>query len=165
MADDMIEVLRTADIDIVAKLHARCFYDSWDSKMIRQVLDMTGAFGYVARRPGYGSIIGFALARIAVDECELLSLGVASEHRGQGIAGHLLGKTIGRAEDDRARWFFLEVAQDNDPAIKLYRGHGLIEVGRRPDYYENADGSRTSAYTMRCSLPVVVDRMRGADRA
>lgn len=165
MAGDMIETLRTADIDVVAKLHARCFYDSWDATMIRQVLDMPGAFGFVARRPGYGSIIGFALARIAIDECELLSLGVAAEHRAQGIGARLLAKTIDRAEDDRARWFFLEVAEDNGPAIKLYRGRGLTEVGRRPDYYENADGSRTNAFTMRCALPIVPDRMRGADRA
>ena len=165
MADEMIETLRNADIDVVARLHARCFYDSWDSKMIRQVLDMPGAFGFVARRAGYGSIIGFALARIAVDECELLSLGVAAEHRAQGIGARLLAKTIERAEEERARWFFLEVAEDNGPAIKLYRGRGLVEVGRRPDYYENADGSRTSAYTMRCALPVVADRMRGADYA
>ena len=160
MIGDRVELLRIADIDVVAKLHARCFYDFWDSTMIRQVLDMNGAFGFVARRAGYGSIIGFALSRIAADECELLSLGVAPEHRARGIGAKLLRDAMARAEEDRARWFFLEVAQDNAAAIKLYRTHGLNEVGRRPDYYENADGSRTSAYTMRCALPVSRDPRR-----
>ena len=49
--------------------------------------------------------------------------------------------------------FFLEVAEDNAPALKLYRSHGLVPVGRRPDYYENADGRRTTALTMRCDFP------------
>ncbi len=153
MSDERVESLGSADIDLVARIHAQCFFDAWDSSMIRQILGMPGAFGLVARRAGYGSIIGFALARVAADECELLSLGVAAEHRARGVGAKLLRDSMARARDDRARWFFLEVAQDNDPALRLYRAHGLIEVGRRPDYYENADGSRTSAYTMRCALP------------
>jgi ribosomal-protein-alanine acetyltransferase len=154
MSDDPIESIGSADIERVAVIHAQCFFDAWDETMIRQVLNMPGAFGLVARRYGYGSIIGFALARVAADECELLSLGVASEHRARGVGARLLRHAMARARDDRARWFFLEVAQNNDPALKLYKAHGLTEVGRRPDYYENADGSRTSAYTMRCALPV-----------
>ena len=98
MIGDGVELLRTADIDVVAKLHARCFYDSWDSTMISQVLDMNGAFGFVARRAGYGSIIGFALSRIAADECELLSLGVAPEHRARGIGAKLLRDAMARRE-------------------------------------------------------------------
>jgi len=118
------------------------------------VLDMPGAFGLVARRGGYGSIIGFALCRVAADECELLSLGVAPEHRARGIGAQLVSASMARAVANKARWFFLEVAEDNRPALRLYQEFGLAQVGRRLDYYENADGSRTNAFTMRCALPV-----------
>jgi len=159
MTADTVENLRSADIEVVARLHARCFYDAWGPSMIRQVLEMPGAYGLVARRGGYGSIIGFALARVAADECELLSLGVAAEHRARGIGALLLSNAMARAAAERARWFFLEVAEDNEAALRLYRAHGLNRVGERPDYYENADGSRTDALTMRCALPLVtVDR-------
>ena len=153
MSADQIETLRRSDIPVVAKLHARCFYDAWGPPMVRQVLEMHGAFGLVARRAGYGSIVGFALARVTVDECELLSLGVAPEHRARGIGARLLSAAMARAMADKARWFFLEVAEDNEPALRLYRGYGLAPVGRRLDYYENADGSYTNAFTMRCALP------------
>jgi ribosomal protein S18 acetylase RimI-like enzyme len=148
-----IEPLRTADIDIVAKIHATCFFDAWGPSMIRQVLDMPGTFGLVARRQNYSSIVGFALARVAADECELLSLGVASEYRANGAGTQLLTAAMAGAVAERARWFFLEVAEDNKAALRLYGAHGLTKVGYRLNYYENSDGSKTNALTMRCALP------------
>lgn len=155
MTGGQIETLRASDIEIVAKLHARCFYDAWAPPMLRQVMGMPGAFGYVARRPAYGSVIGFALGRVVADECELLSLGVEPDFRSQGIGGQLLSASMSRAMAEKARWFFLEVAEDNKSALRLYRNYGLTGVGQRLDYYENADGSRTNAYTMRCALPAM----------
>ena len=151
-----IATLRTADIDIVAKIHATCFFDAWGPSMLRQVLNMPGTFGLVARRPNYSSIVGFALARVAADECELLSLGVASEYRANGAGAQLLKAAMARAIAERARWFFLEVAEDNKAALRLYAAHGLTKVGYRLNYYENADGSKTNALTMRCALPDLV---------
>lgn len=152
-----VEPVHHSDIGVIAKVHAKCFFDAWSADTIRQVLDMPGAFGLVARRASHDSIIGFALARVAADECELLSLGVLPEFRGQGVATALFQQSMARAMAERARWFFLEVAQDNMIAHQIYQAHGLVRVGSRPDYYENADGSRTSAYTMRCELPVSAD--------
>lgn len=155
MSAGQIETLRSSDIEVVAKIHGRCFFDAWGPSMIGQIMSMPGAFGFVARRAGYGSIIGFALARVTVDECELLSLGVAPEYRANGLGAQLLSASMARAAAEKARWFFLEVAEDNDCALKLYRTYGLSQVGRRLKYYENSDGSRTNAYTMRCALPVL----------
>ena len=161
MNSNQIETLRSSDIDIVSKLHSKCFFDAWGPPMLRQVLGMPGAFGYVARRAGYGSVVGFALGRVAADECELLSLGVEPAYRSQGFGALLLSTTMARAAAEKARWFFLEVAEDNRSALKLYRNYGLSRVGQRLDYYENADGSRTNAYTMRCMLPVMADAEEG----
>lgn len=155
MIADTIENLRPPDIDLVARIHANCFYDAWDPAMLRQVLGMPGAFGLVACWGKRGSTIGFALGRVASDECELLSLGVAPEHRARGIGAELLVAAMARAVAANAKRFFLEVAEDNAPALKLYRAHGLVPVGRRPDYYENAGGRRTAALTMRCGLPPI----------
>ena len=148
-----VETLRTADIEIVAKIHATCFFDSWGPSIISQVLDMPGTFGLVARRQNYSSIVGFALARVVADECELLSLGVASEYRANGAGAQLLTAAMARAISEQARWFFLEVAEDNKAALRMYGAQGLTKVGYRLNYYENADGSKTNALTMRCALP------------
>jgi len=157
MTSGQIETLRSSDIEIVAKLHAKCFFDAWAPPMLRQVLGMPGAFGYVARRAGYGSVVGFAFGRVAADECELLSLGVEPDFRSQGIGARLLTAAMSHAAAEKARWFFLEVAEDNKSALRLYKNFGLTGVGKRLDYYENADGSRTNAYTMRCALPAMAE--------
>jgi len=154
MSLDLIETMRGADIPLVARLHARCFFDAWGQDMLRQILAMPGAYGLAARSGGRGALIGFALCRVAADECELLSLGVAPHHRARGVGAKLLSAAMEHAAAARARRFFLEVAEDNAPALRLYAAHGLFPVGRRPDYYENADGSRTHAVTMRCDLPL-----------
>lgn len=65
----------------------------------------------------------------------------------------LLAAAMARAVAEQARWFFLEVAEDNEAALRLYGAHGLEKVGYRLNYYENADGSKTNALTMRCALP------------
>ena len=54
-----VETLRMADIDLVAKIHATCFYDAWGPPMIRQVLDIPGTFALIVRRKNYSSIISF----------------------------------------------------------------------------------------------------------
>jgi len=41
---------------------------------------------------------------------------------------------------------FLEVAEDNEAAIHLYRSLGFQPIGRRPAYYRRADG-RVAAIT------------------
>ncbi len=152
MTADTIETIRAADIDRIARLHAECFHDAWGPSMLRQILAMPGAFGLMVCWGGRGSTIGFALGRVTRDECELLSLGVAPEHRARGAGAKLLVASMARAAVEGATRFFLEVAEDNGPALKLYQAHGLVSVGRRPDYYENASGPRTTALTMRCDL-------------
>ena len=47
---------------------------------------------------------------------------------------------------------FLEVATDNLSAQSLYHAFGFDRVGRRDGYYQRANGTRVSAYTMRCDL-------------
>ena len=153
MNNDLIESLRFVDVELVSNLHGRCIFDAWDSKTISQILKMAGAFGLVSRRSSAQSIVGFAIARIAVDECELLTLGVAPECRAIGFGAQLLQATMKRAVIEKAKWIFLEVSEDNMAALRLYRSHGFIKVGNRPQYYENSDGTRSDAYTMRVALP------------
>ena len=47
---------------------------------------------------------------------------------------------------------FLEVAVDNAAAQQLYLACGFEQVGSRPDYYQQIDGTRAAALTMRCDL-------------
>ena len=147
-----VEQISPHQLAVVARIHAQCFSDCWDELTLKKILQMPGSFGFVARSPRFDSVIGFALCRVSADQCELLSLGVARDYRKQGIATTLMRSAMAMASSQKARWFFLEVAIDNDAAARLYEALGLKKVGVRPNYYENKDGTRTDANTMRADL-------------
>ncbi|MEM6619932.1 MAG: GNAT family N-acetyltransferase [Pseudomonadota bacterium] len=90
--------------------------------------------------------------RSAGPEAEILTLAVAPDARRQGIARALLalGETQARARG--VAEMFLEVAQDNHPALALYRGTGYREAGVRKDYYQGPRGARVSALVLKKAL-------------
>ena len=160
MTDYAVEMMQAGDIDAVADIHAASFDDAWTAPMIRRILSMPGASGMVARSEDDGTVAGFSLSRVAADECELLSLGVADAHRRCGVGRMLLTAAMAWASAAHAERFFLEVAEDNDAALRLYAGHGLTPVGRRPNYYELKGGGYTAALTMRRLLQSVATPRR-----
>jgi len=77
------------------------------------------------------TIAGFMVSRsTAVREREVLNIAVAPEFRRRGVASALI-RSLDNSE------IFLEVRESNTPARNLYRKLGFIDIGRRPDYYEN----------------------------
>ena len=87
------------------------------------------------------SIAGFALGRVAADQCGILSLAVAIQHRGARVGGLLLDGAIHQAAEGGAETLFLEVAEDNNVARTLYHV-ATLRQGRRPNYYARKDGTR-----------------------
>lgn len=147
-----LSAVEETDIGVMARIHALSFDDAWTGAMIRRILTMPGAFGIVARRRRQWSVAGFALMRQAADECEVLSLAVSPDIRGDGVGGFLFDGAIEQASVAGATKLFLEVAEDNDVARHLYNSRGLIPVGRRPNYYTRKDGTKAAAVTMSCRL-------------
>lgn len=90
--------------------------------------------------------IGFSVARIVLDEAELLLLGVARAHQRRGTGARLLDLFCSDAAARGARRLFLEV-RDGNAANLLYRRHGFAVAGRRRDYYRGADGNLFDALT------------------
>ncbi len=142
----------------IAELHRRCFDEAWSVFTVRQVLAMPGAFGILAVAEGFHggaedeALLGFALARSAAGECELLSLAVAAGRRGRGVGSALLAAALDRARKDGVRRMFLEVAEDNAVAQHLYQGYGFRQVGRRPRYYRRPHGEAMAALTYSLAL-------------
>jgi [ribosomal protein S18]-alanine N-acetyltransferase len=146
-----VRPMASGDIDAVATTHAACFDDPWSASMIRRILALPGAFGLSAVSAS-NVLAGFALGRVAVDECELLSIGVAASYRGHGIGAQLLDAVMVWASANDAKKLFLEVAEGNSAALRLYARRGMVQVGRRVEYYELKDGEFVDALTLRCDL-------------
>jgi ribosomal-protein-alanine N-acetyltransferase len=124
----------TASPRALAALHAQAFTDPrpWTEAEFAALLAGPGIL--LAAAPQ-----GFALARIAADEAELLTIAVAAPARRQGLGRRLLAAVLARAEAQGARTVWLEVAADNAAARALYAALGFAEAGRRRGYYAGAD--------------------------
>lgn len=82
---------------------------------------------------------GFIVYRIAVDEAEIITIGVNPEMRRNGIASAMIGIIEKNLKNQNVKKIFLEVASTNIPAQKLYKNCGFKTVGLRPKYYDGID--------------------------
>lgn len=97
------------------------------------------------------SICGFAMSRWVLDHQELLMIGVARRLQGQSIGKRLLSDTIRRAQQGGRTKIFLEV-RDGNKAHDFYLKSAFVPIGRRKNYYKNADGISPDAITMLLEL-------------
>jgi ribosomal-protein-alanine N-acetyltransferase len=136
--------LDAAGVVAAAAVHDAAVADSerWSAVAIATLLDMPGAFGFLA--PGSGvdnsSAAGFILARATVDEAEIYYLAVRPEARRMGVGRRLFAAALCEAGRRGCRRLYLEVAADNLAAHALYRRAGLDQVGRRAGYYRRSKG-------------------------
>jgi len=84
--------------------------------------------------------VGYCLARLLPEtEAEILRLGVPPEIRRRGLGRRLLAAALeeipGKLRAKNERKIFLEVAENNVPALALYESMGFRRVGRRKNYY------------------------------
>ena len=147
-----------ADAVVLSHLHTACFEDAWSPQSMGEVLRSPGTFALLALIDDTSGEcddpfpVGFAIGRVAADEAELLSLGVADAFRRRGFSRTLLAAVMRRAAAQGARQVFLEVAEDNRAARALYANAGFSAVGRRLGYYLRRDGTSMSALTLRRPL-------------
>jgi ribosomal-protein-alanine N-acetyltransferase len=136
----------------LAGLHAGLFEEPWDAAAFARLLGHPGSTAFLARLGTPPQTAGFILGQLAADEAEILTLGVGKDRQRHGIGRRLveaLGRAAKRAE---ARRLFLEVAEDNAPALALYGKLGFIEIGRRKGYYQRAGGAAQDALRLALTL-------------
>lgn len=95
---------------------------------------------------------GFALGRVTAGEAELLTLVVEPGSRRSGIGRALLADFEAEAAASGAAEGVLEVAEDNAPALALYRQAGWREVGQRRGYYRRRNEDPANALILRKSF-------------
>lgn len=150
----MIEIWTATaeDADVLAGIHAECFEDHWSQVSFRSSLDSADVFGLVACRRVGRQIASFILVRVAADEAEILTLATLPTARGEGLASRLVGAAIKQARNRGALGLFLEVAETNQSARRLYERLRFEQVALRPRYYESRTTVAIGAVVMRREL-------------
>lgn len=135
-----------------ARIHAAYFARPWDAPEIERLLRDPATLADAAWDGRGDKTLGFAISRLVRPEAELLTIATAPSQRGRGVGRALLSAHLARLAAAGAREIFLEVDEANDPARRLYRAFGFVEVGRRPGYYPRKDGSAATALVLRAEL-------------
>jgi ribosomal-protein-alanine N-acetyltransferase len=138
------------DARAMAELHGASFHRGWSDGEFERLLFDRNAVGH--RATVGRNLVGFILSRIAGQEAEILSIAVASSRRRKGLAKQLLDLNLRRLAGLGVRAVFLEVGDDNVPALRLYRRAGFREVGRRAGYYRDQAGKASTALVLRRDL-------------
>jgi ribosomal-protein-alanine N-acetyltransferase len=135
-----------------AVLHAVAFADGaerpWSLAELHALVEGSGAFLLAAGDP----LAGFALARVAADEAELLTLAVDPLRRRQGVGRALLAAAMAEAARRGAAAMLLEVASGSSAAQALYATAGFTVVGRRRAYHARPGRPTEDALVMRRAL-------------
>ena len=142
----LIRPVMPAEAALLAALHAACFEkgdlptprNAWDEAAMAQfvagpsTLCLLASLATRELRP-----VGFLIARAAVDEAELLTIGILREYRERGVGQALMQHAAGTLRASGILRLFLEVDETNAHALALYRSMGAEPVGHRRGCYEN----------------------------
>lgn len=86
------------------------------------------------------TIVGFIVARLIQNECEILNIGVTKSMRKKQVASKLMDALIGQCNNKNIKHIFLEVRTSNLEAISMYKKFDFNEIGIRPNYYLTKNG-------------------------
>lgn len=108
-----------------------------------------GSTAHAAADGDSGDVLGFVISRSVLDEAEVLTIAVSTQHRRNGVAAVMLDAHLAALALKRVCRLFLEVDEGNVAARALYAKFGFVEKGRREGYYRTADGGRATALILR----------------
>ncbi len=138
VSDWQYESMTTAELETVVEAELRCFpEDAWTFGMFADMMTMHGAMNRVLKR--HGDLIGYLVSFIVLDEAHLANIAVLPEHRRRGIGRKFLAQWLDEIKQHGVQVAYLEVRQNNVPAIALYEAFGFEQVGIRPRYYSNGE--------------------------
>lgn len=129
-----VEVVSESVLRHILAIEHACFPDPWSPAMF-----VASEIEGIITAEKEGEIVGFACFQHFLDECHILNVAVLPAFRKQGIGGKLVEWMLTRLAE--AKDFFLEVRENNDTAISLYRSMGFQIIGERKEYYRNKENA------------------------
>ena len=127
-----------ADVDALVAAEVECFpEDPWSAEAFREILSLPVFHGVVLEEDG--TLIGYLVAYEVLDEGELLNIAILPAQRGRGLGRMLLGQWLAGLLQKGFRKVFLDVRENNIPAIRLYESFGFRAVGLRKGYYSSGE--------------------------
>ena len=150
--DIHVREIALGELPIVAHIYRQSFDEPYPEVVAASLLRTPGAWCLLAFGGPDRTPMGFLIARVILDEAEVLSIGTLSDGRRKGVGTALLRATFDALRTEGARVVHLEVGEDNPGAIALYRKLHFRPTGSRANYYRRADRRRVAAILMTYDL-------------
>lgn len=138
-------ILTAQDAQAMAQIHTQAFARPWPALDMAVHVKTDICLGMGA------PLSGFIIIRASGHEAEILTIATDKSVRRQGYGRILLAAALVKLQQNKIRTLFLEVAEDNAPALALYKASGFAPIGRRPAYYRREKG-RVAAITFSKSV-------------
>ena len=147
----MIRPIIPADYGAIAALEASLFATAFDQARLMALQTNPVFCGFVdlvldqdqtkfTSADVFAPYIGGYLLAMMIDgEAEILSIGVTPDRQRQGVGKRLLQHFFEHGTSQNMTRVVLEVAEDNAPALGLYRDFGFVAFGRRKGYYKQGN--------------------------
>ncbi|MBL4906251.1 MAG: ribosomal protein S18-alanine N-acetyltransferase [Sneathiella sp.] len=131
--------------DLLAGLHSSCFSKGWSKRNFQQLLRQPGTFAQILEEAD--NPVAFSLYQVAIEEAEILTIGVLPEVRGRSYGHILLQQGEKYLFTKGVIRLLLEVSATNIPAIRLYEKRQFKKIGTRKNYYRES-GKKVDAIIM-----------------
>ena len=125
------------DITGIMVLEAEGIDHPWVREEIKDLIDSDKKTALVAREISAEDPVGYVGVTITLDEAEIGNICVSGKYRRTGVGRLLMTELLSRLRAAGVKQVFLEVRDNNVPAIALYEKIGFKKISERRDYYGN----------------------------
>ena len=132
-----IKPLSSEHIDSVGKIEELCFSMPISVNNLRSILIDGIGDGFVCLETNSGKIAAYGGVIVAADEAQILNIATHPDFRKRGLGRAIVKTIINYSKGCGAEFITLEVRENNNAAIALYKLFGFCEVGRLKQYYKN----------------------------
>lgn len=146
-----VERIDKERIEEMLLVEQSCFEDeAWTKAMLCEGLECPGAVYFGALRDG--RLLGYLALLVSFEFADIATVGVVPEFQRRGIGKKLVEHATEYARGKHVEKIFLEVNEQNAPAISLYEKCGFVKTGVRKNYYDTRRFSSRDAIVMTKTL-------------
>ena len=133
-----IEIMKEEDLEKIKHKLQDEYDDFWNYNILKKERENENSILIVAKDEEL-DILGFAGVQFILDEADITNIVTKKNNRNQGIGSQLLNKIIEISIQKNIKKINLEVNENNQYAIKLYKKFNFQEIGRRKNYYNGTE--------------------------
>jgi ribosomal-protein-alanine N-acetyltransferase len=144
-----VQLATAQHLDAIFHLQLMSGYNSWSKRHIAQLIAEKTVL--VCVNTNNDEAMACLFFSVVFEQAELLNIAVHSQCKRHGLAMLLIHELKHRLHGQSVTSVFLEVAENNYPALALYKKNRFKQVGVRKAYYLK-DNERFDAHILRMNI-------------